>query len=66
MGKRISTKDKIIRVLKEQGTLTMDAIMENFAISETAVRKQLHTLVQEGFIEIQQHKKRDWAALSHI
>ncbi|GEN88705.1 MULTISPECIES: helix-turn-helix transcriptional regulator [Oceanobacillus] len=57
MGKRISTKDKIIRVLKEQGTLTMDAIMENFAISETAVRKQLHTLVQEGFIEVQQHKK---------
>ncbi|GGP13920.1 helix-turn-helix transcriptional regulator [Oceanobacillus neutriphilus] len=57
MGKRISTKDRIIQVLKEQGTLTMDAIMEHFAISETAVRKQLHMLVQEGFIEVQQHKK---------
>lgn len=57
MGKRISTKDKIIHILKEHGTLTMDAIMEHFSISETAVRKQLHTLVQEGFIEVKQHKK---------
>ncbi|MFD1413479.1 helix-turn-helix transcriptional regulator [Oceanobacillus jeddahense] len=57
MGKRISTKDKVIHVLKEQGTVTMDTLMEHFTISETAVRKQLHTLVQEGFIEVQQHKK---------
>ncbi|WP_152655043.1 metalloregulator ArsR/SmtB family transcription factor [Oceanobacillus sp. CFH 90083] len=57
MGERISTKDKIIQVLKEQGTSTMDALMEHFTISETAVRKQLHVLVQKGFIEVQQHKK---------
>ncbi|GIO25129.1 metalloregulator ArsR/SmtB family transcription factor [Oceanobacillus sp. J11TS1] len=58
MGNRISTKDKIIQILKEQGTLTMGALMEHFTISETAVRKQLHTLVQKGFIEVQQHKKK--------
>ncbi|MFD1066465.1 helix-turn-helix transcriptional regulator [Oceanobacillus locisalsi] len=57
MGKRVSTKDKIIQLLKKQGELTMDAMMEHFTISETAVRKQLHTLVQEAFIEVKQHKK---------
>ena len=57
MGKRVSTKDKVIQVLKEQGTITMDTLMVHFTISETAVRKQIHTLVQEGFIEVQQHKK---------
>ncbi|WP_080875115.1 helix-turn-helix transcriptional regulator [Oceanobacillus timonensis] len=57
MGKRVSTKDKIIQLLKKQGDLTMDAMMEHFTISETAVRKQLHTLVQKEFIEVKQHKK---------
>lgn len=57
MGKRVSTKDKVIQVLKEQGTITMDTLMAHFTISETAVRKQIHTLVQEGFIEVQQHKE---------
>lgn len=57
MGKRISTKDKIIQILKQHGTLTIDGVMNHFTISEPAVRKQLHVLEREGFIEVKQHKK---------
>jgi len=50
MSRDLSTKDKLLEVLKMNQELTIKEMMENFTISEIAVRKQLHELVREGFV----------------
>lgn len=51
MNKRSSTKQQILNVLKKENVCTMKVIMENFTISEIAVRKHIHELESQGFVK---------------
>jgi len=46
----LSTKDKILHVLKINGELTIKEVMDSFTISEIAVRKHMNELIREKFI----------------
>ncbi|MBR3120994.1 MULTISPECIES: helix-turn-helix transcriptional regulator [Oceanobacillus] len=58
MSKRTPTKQRLLTILKKANDLTITEIMEHFTISEIAVRKQLHELVQQGFVKQQSHKQK--------
>ncbi|MGJ9457491.1 helix-turn-helix transcriptional regulator [Oceanobacillus sp. CF4.6] len=58
MSKRTPTKEKLLVVLKKKNCLTIGAIMEHFTISEIAVRKQIHELVQQGLIKQKTNKQK--------
>ncbi|WP_249871180.1 helix-turn-helix transcriptional regulator [Oceanobacillus saliphilus] len=58
MSKRTPTKEKLLHVLKKNNGLTIGAIMAYFSISEIAVRKQLHELEQNGFVNSVAHKQK--------
>lgn len=51
VNKLTSTKDMLLNILKRHHELTMKEIMEHFSISEIAVRRHLHELVQQGFVK---------------
>lgn len=51
MTKQMTTKDKLLNILKRHYELTIKEIMEYFSISEIAVRRHLHELVREDFIK---------------
>lgn len=57
LNKRASTKEKLLYILKRTKTSTIKDLMEHFAISEIAVRRHLHELVRQGFIEKRSHKQ---------
>ncbi len=48
--KKRSTKEQILFVLKRQGESTMKEIMENFTVSEIAVRRHIRDLMSQSFI----------------
>lgn len=48
--KKRSTKEQILFVLKRQGESTMKEIMENFTVSEIAVRRHIRDLMSQAFI----------------
>lgn len=58
VSKHTSTKQQLLNILKKADRLTIREIMEHFAISEIAVRKQLHELVQRGFVKQISHKQK--------
>lgn len=63
MSKRTPTKQRLLTILKKANDLTITEIMKHFTISEIAVRKQLHELVQQGFVKQQSHKQ---SSVDHI
>src|SRR5699024_6877748 len=54
---KLTTKQKILYVLKKDHDITMNKIMKHFTISEIAVRKHIHKLEQQGFIRKHTHKQ---------
>ncbi|WP_067725726.1 helix-turn-helix transcriptional regulator [Oceanobacillus damuensis] len=58
MSKHTPTKEKLLNTLKKNSGATIDTIMEHFSISEIAVRKQLHELVQQGLVRKDAHKQK--------
>lgn len=50
LKKRMTTKDKILHILKRDQNLTIKDLMEHFTISEVAVRKHLRELEKQEFI----------------
>lgn len=58
MSKRTPTKQQLLNILKKANRLTITEIMVHFTISEIAVRKQLHELVQQGFVKQKSHKQK--------
>lgn len=57
MNRRTSTKQKLLNILKKDQKMTMKEIMVHFSISEIAVRRHVHELIQQGFIEKQSIKQ---------
>src|SRR5690625_486228 len=57
MNKRTSTKQKLLNILKKDHKLTMKEIMAYFTISEIAVRRHIHELIQQGFLKKQSMKQ---------
>src|SRR5699024_5712189 len=47
----MSTKDRLLYVLKKNNPLTMSEITSYFSISEAAIRKHLHELEKQQFIQ---------------
>src|SRR5690625_4433499 len=60
MNKRTSTKQKLLNILKKDHKLTMKEIMAYFTISEIAVRRHIHELIQQGFLKKQSMKQEIW------
>src|SRR5690625_7879859 len=58
MNKRTSTKQKLLNILKKDHKLTMKEIMAYFTISEIAVRRHIHELIQQGFLKKQSMKQK--------
>lgn len=51
MEKLAKTKQKLLKVLKKQGKMTIDDVMVYFTITEIAVRKHLRELERDGYIQ---------------
>src|SRR5690625_4243751 len=58
MNKRTPTKQKLLNILKRDQKLTIKEIMAYFSISEIAVRRHIHELIQQGFLEKQSMKQK--------
>lgn len=57
MGKNLSTKEKLLKVLKKNGELTIKEIMDYFTISEIAIRRHLQELIREDFVDRKKHRQ---------
>lgn len=57
VNKRTPTKQKLLNILKKDHKLTMKEIMAYFTISEIAVRRHIHELIQQGFLKKQSMKQ---------
>lgn len=51
MERLVTTKDKILHVLKKNVELSIREMMEHFTISEVAIRRHLNDLIREGFVK---------------
>lgn len=58
MNEQMTTKDKLLHVLKKHHELTIPELMEYFSISEIAVRRQLNDLVRQKFIKRISNKQK--------
>lgn len=58
MNKRTPTKQKLLNILKKDQMLTIKEIMTYFMISEIAVRRHIHELIQQGFLKKQSIKQK--------
>ncbi len=58
MNKRTPTKQKLLNILKKDQKLTIKEIMAYFTISEIAVRRHIHELIQQGFLKQQSIKQK--------
>lgn len=58
VNKRTPTKQKLLNILKKDQELTIKEIMVYFTISEIAVRRHIHELIQQGFLEKQSIKQK--------
>lgn len=47
------TKEEILVLLKKNGALPISEIAAPFGLTEMAIRRHIHTLEKEGFIEVQ-------------
>ncbi|HZG71669.1 MAG TPA: metalloregulator ArsR/SmtB family transcription factor [Chondromyces sp.] len=54
MGSRISTKDKILELLKKETRLTVSELAKALGITEMAVRKHLSVLERDSLLTIQE------------
>src|SRR5699024_8360578 len=51
MSKKMTTKDKLLLIIKKEGEITIKSIMEHFTISEIAIRRHLRELITQKFID---------------
>lgn len=51
MNKRTPTKQKLLNILKKENECSMKEIMENFSISEVAIRRHLRDLIQQDLVK---------------
>ncbi|MGM8211968.1 helix-turn-helix transcriptional regulator [Virgibacillus sp. W0430] len=51
MKKRTPIKQQLLHVIKKDGESTIKSIMSYFTVSEVAVRRHLHELINQGFIK---------------
>lgn len=58
VNKRTPTKQKLLNILKKDQKLTIKEIMVYFSISEIAVRRHIHELIQQGFLKKQSMKQK--------
>lgn len=51
MTRPVSTKDKILHILKKDVKTSIKEIMDYFTISEVAIRRHLNDLTRQGFVK---------------
>lgn len=51
MDKRMTTKEKVLYILKRDGEISMKELADYFTISDIAVRKHVQSLLWDGFIK---------------
>src|SRR5690625_5114338 len=51
MDKQMTTKDRILYILKKNGEISMKELADYFTISDIAIRKHVQSLIWEGFIK---------------
>src|SRR5699024_6086704 len=51
MSKKMTTKDKLLLIIKKEGEITIKSLMEHFTISEIAIRRHLRELITKKFID---------------
>ena len=49
--KKMTTKEKILYILKKDGEISMKELAEHFSISDIAIRKHVQSLIWDGFIQ---------------
>lgn len=49
--KKMTTKDKILYILKKDGEIAMKELADHFSISDIAIRKHVQALIWDGFIK---------------
>ncbi|MGM8365195.1 helix-turn-helix transcriptional regulator [Virgibacillus sp. W0181] len=57
MKTRTPVKQKLLFVLKKDTACTIKTIMEHFSVTEVAVRRHLHELINQGFVKENIHKQ---------
>src|SRR5690625_847383 len=58
VNKLIPTKQKSLNILKKDQKIKIKEIMTYFSISEIAVRRHIHELIQQGFIKKHSMKQK--------
>lgn len=58
MKKQSNTKQELLFLLKKNESLTVNEIMSHFSISEPAVRKHIHELEKQQFIQKKAYKQK--------
>src|SRR5690625_702269 len=51
MVKQMTTKDRILYILKKNGEISMKELVDYFTISDIAIRKHVQSLIWDGFIK---------------
>lgn len=51
MSKRMTTKEKILHILKKDSEISIKELKNYFSISEVALRRHLNDLVRQGFVK---------------
>lgn len=51
MKRRMTTKEKILYILKKDGEISMKELADYFTISDIAIRKHVQALIWDGFIK---------------
>lgn len=49
--KKMTTKEKILYILKKDGEISMKELADHFSISDIAIRKHVQALIWDGFIK---------------
>lgn len=57
MDKRMTTKEKILYILKKDGEVSMKELADYFTISDIAIRKHVQALLWDGFIKKRQERQ---------
>ncbi len=57
MDKRMTTKEKILYILKKDGEVSMKELAGYFTISDIAIRKHVQALLWDGFIKKRQERQ---------
>lgn len=66
MDSRLSTKDKILELLKKEKSMTVSQLSKRLGITEMAVRKHLNMLERDSLLTVSEVKLTDGTPASGL